>query len=224
MGLPLLSMRITPAWAGKSSAELYAMAAFWDHPRVGGEKQYLSSKVLGILGSPPRGRGKARAVVVNCAEVGITPAWAGKSLCNVSNGFCAGDHPRVGGEKAALLNRRPTRRGSPPRGRGKGRCRFHRTVPCRITPAWAGKRQPSFWPCAGRWDHPRVGGEKAQNNKKVKSSLGSPPRGRGKAAIERVWKQWLGITPAWAGKSFSITARGRVRRDHPRVGGEKGNR
>ena len=29
------------------------------------------------------------------------------------------------------------------------------------------------------------------------------------------------ITPAWAGKSFSITARGRVRRDHPRVGGEK---
>ena len=32
-----------------------------------------------------------------------------------------------------------------------------------------------------------------------------------------------GITPAWAGKSFSITARGRVRRDHPRVGGEKAN-
>ena len=66
-----------------------------------------------------------------------------------------------------------------------------------------------------------MGGEKCNKRVRVRKQPGSPPRGRGKAAIERVWKQWLGITPAWAGKSncrFTFFA---FWEDHPRVGGEK---
>ena len=50
---------------------------------------------------------------------------------------------------------------------------------------------------------------------------GSPPHGRGKVWLLPLVDFQSRITPAWAGKSFSITARGRVRRDHPRMGGEK---
>ena len=50
---------------------------------------------------------------------------------------------------------------------------------------------------------------------------GSPPRGRGKAAsfIGGTWERR--ITPAWAGKSPYPRFFLAIRRDHPRVGGEK---
>ena len=46
---------------------------------MGGEKQELFWALLCASGSPPHGRGK---VVLHCGvllDVGITPAWAGKS-------------------------------------------------------------------------------------------------------------------------------------------------
>ena len=51
-------LRITPAWAGKST-RFAALAAFsWDHPRMGGEKPAVAAHVRAQLGSPPHGRGK----------------------------------------------------------------------------------------------------------------------------------------------------------------------
>ena len=50
--------RITPAWAGKSSSYHFSLSAFWDHPRVGGEKVEQLNGCRQKLGSPPRGRGK----------------------------------------------------------------------------------------------------------------------------------------------------------------------
>ena len=52
--------RITPAWAGKSFAGCILISASRDHPRVGGEKFSHALPLLGGVGSPPRGRGKAR--------------------------------------------------------------------------------------------------------------------------------------------------------------------
>ena len=50
---------------------------------------------------------------------------------------------------------------------------------------------------------------------------GSPPRGRGKADSFSGIHTASGITPAWAGKSFSSAMVSRISWDHPRVGGEK---
>ena len=50
---------------------------------------------------------------------------------------------------------------------------------------------------------------------------GSPPRGRGKGGIPDHHPAVPGITPAWAGKSFSQSMWNRASWDHPRVGGEK---
>ena len=67
-----------------------------------------------------------------------------------------------------------------------------------------------------------MGGEKTLIGQLRQGEEGSPPRGRGKVCWNLTRTRLTGITPAWAGKSFSMTARGKVRRDHPRVGGEKG--
>ena len=91
--------RITPAWAGKSAAVDAAAAAARDHPRVGGEKTMRFIIASTVSGSPPRGRGKG-VLDSNCLQgLGITPAWAGKSVfCDFSTAVSL-DHPRVGGEK-----------------------------------------------------------------------------------------------------------------------------
>ena len=111
--------------------------------------------------------------------------------------------------------------GSPPRGRGKAPLAAVRQSAVRITPAWAGKRREQE-PCQrSRKDHPRVGGEKVTHNTDRKSRSGSPPRGRGKGIQRVVLFITRRITPAWAGKSSTLTKSFPAIQDHPRVGGEK---
>ena len=52
-------------------------------------------------------------------------------------------------------------------------------------------------------------------------AAGSPPRVRGKARTSTILHTSHGITPACAGKSFSIVAGAHIYQDHPRVCGEK---
>ena len=114
------------------------------------------------LGSPPRGRGKGKDYATAETMQGITPAWAGKSCPARCRSQSCGDHPRVGGEKAAFMVRFNGGIGSPPRGRGKENVPGPQLGAERITPAWAGKSVHVF---SFRWwvgDHPRVGGEKTK--------------------------------------------------------------
>ena len=127
----------------------------------------------------------------------------------------------MGGEKSISAPSWGPGTGSPPRGRGKGPHLEKTAVRGGITPAWAGKRSVSIFSAICDKDHPRVGGEKEIGTVLLDGLTGSPPRGRGKVFAHQRVHLYLGITPAWAGKSFSMTARGRVRKDHPRVGGEK---
>ena len=127
----------------------------------------------------------------------------------------------MGGEKNACWPRFNIYLGSPPRGRGKVPFACMSLKPGLITPAWAGKSQHPEGSSTSCQDHPRVGGEKSQKSKKVKSSLGSPPRGRGKVFLLTSCHRRAGITPAWAGKSHPRTAARHLLEDHPRVGGEK---
>ena len=174
---------------------------------MGGEKAFLFSRGAPPWGSPPRGRGKDAVLVAALLHDRITPAWAGKRRCTARREPASRDHPRVGGEKLPSIISCIVQPGSPPRGRGKG---LFSTIPggCPgITPAWAGKR-----PCVRAFmpafrDHPRVGGEKHQDESSVMELQGSPPRGRGKgrgAAVELVGR---GITPAWAGKRLKRSHR-----------------
>ena len=131
---------ITPAWAGKSGWARVHGGRSQDHPRVGGEKGVFHSVTSSLLGSPPRGRGKARPRCRRRLSAGITPAWAGKRTEILGLTGTAKDHPRVGGEKVASTSTATSSPGSPPRGRGKGCTGHHQGEQGGITPAWAGKR------------------------------------------------------------------------------------
>ena len=173
------------------------------------------------VGSPPHGRGKdCRSLALGC-QLGITPAWAGKSRTASRETIRIQDHPRIGGEKRARVLHRPDIVGSPPHGRGK----VHPDGPEKgsggITPAWAGKRQTRAVHGRRDKDHPRVGGEKLHLDVFCNNCEGSPPRGRGKVSTCCLLSPLDRITPAWAGKRYYPFAGILLERDHPRVGGEK---
>ena len=111
--------------------------------------------------------------------------------------------------------------GSPPRMRGKAAARRDRRGLHGITPAYAGKRARSPPPPSGRWDHPRVCGEKSMMSRVLLFMVGSPPRMRGKVKRNKRFQLADGITPAYAGKSRAVIGGGHALQDHPRVCGEK---
>ena len=131
--------RIIPAYAGKSITAVLPSQIARDHPRVCGEKALSTFSSRKNSGSPPRMRGKARGAGVLDVVRGITPACAGKSAAQSLDRLCAGDHPRVCGEKARTLIVQDEPQGLPPRMRGKVSGQKLWMVLCGITPAYAGK-------------------------------------------------------------------------------------
>ena len=172
--------RITPACAGKRSAASCCGRTMRDHPRTCGEKARTLIVQDEPQGSPPRMRGKVRAIVDAALEGGITPAYAGKRACCWGHPAAWGDHPRTCGEKSMYDYGNNTAQGSPPRMRGKDVASVIRNCTARITPACAGK---SIAPV------PPIG-----------VSLGSPPHVRGKDSRTETAVFLSGITPACAGK------------------------
>ena len=157
-----------------------------------------------LMGSPPRMRGKEKGRRTHKVKSGITPAYAGKSAYLSPEDTAGRDHPRVCGEKYSWEKSTCKIFGSPPRMRGKAGLV---QIVCRlrgITPAYAGKSHKVRLQAPGRWDHPRVCGEKQKNCPLVSVIWGSPPRMRGKAARVSWTEPHPGITPAYAGKSMSL--------------------
>lgn len=91
----------------------------------------------------------------------------------------------------------------------------------RITPAYAGESTCNTVGRQHRGEHPRVCGEKPKVMNLVLVRPGSPPHVRGKVDVLSKIDTLIGITPAYAGKSFlQRTAQCRCQ-DYPRVCGEK---
>ena len=135
-----LTVRITPAYAGKRTNENLVRLFNKDHPRLCGEKSAMLRRLYPVPGSPPPMRGKVPLVTSIAIVSGITPAYAGKSS-------------RV----KSLLEKL---RGSPPPMRGKVVMSGGYIGQTRITPAYAGKSNccndvRTLWK-----DHPRLCGEK----------------------------------------------------------------
>ena len=69
---------ITPAYAGKRCCQRLLCPVLRDHPRVCGEERPVRRGACSGLGSPPRMRGRDPSPSQMTADVGITPAYAGK--------------------------------------------------------------------------------------------------------------------------------------------------
>ena len=86
---------------------------------MGGEKRFASASLDAYWGSPPRRREKGISYVLVSEELGITPAWAGKSARVHGSRSSTRDHPRMGGEKQNPFEFNNYSKGSTPHGRGK---------------------------------------------------------------------------------------------------------
>ena len=128
-----------PAYAGKRNCGRQSRCSTSDHPRVCGEKRGLILRITALQGSPPRMRGKVEVHCHTIFDVGITPAYAGKSRIRRACTDRHRDHPRVCGEKFWALVRAVMALGSPPHVRGKVHLTGAVVVGGGITPAYAGK-------------------------------------------------------------------------------------
>ena len=151
----------------------------------------------------------------------VSPAYAGKRKSCAEQKTSAWDHPRVCGEKLYTPCVIAPSVGSPPRMRGKGYDVVSRLCRVRITPACAGKSEQCGGTGTTDWDHPRMCGEKYKIKKRYPLEMGSPPHVRGKALKDRRDMLNVRITPACAGKSRILSAKRFMKRDHPRMCGEK---
>ena len=133
------NVRITPAYAGKSSIVSPSSAVDWDHPRLCGEKFQKNRRSPCYKGSPPPMRGKVKCSPSKLYPKRITPAYAGKSRRITSSFSSMRDHPRLCGEKCTKYKLMICTIGSPPPMRGKGCPRLDTCDTGRITPAYAGK-------------------------------------------------------------------------------------
>ncbi len=192
-----------------------------DHPRIRGEKELFVEIAKPFQGSPPHTRGKAAAHFATFVQIRITPAYAGKSFAAFNFQDTVEDHPRIRGEKLLGVVSCVLPLGSPPHTRGKVLSEHKFFQQMGITPAYAGKRYlllPTGHNCK---DHPRIRGEKDFPYECGCVEMGSPPHTRGKEFSMLKRSCWLGITPAYAGKSpkrrFLLYRSG----DHPRIRGEK---
>ena len=134
-----VSVRITPAYAGKSVSKCNVFCITQDHPRLCGEKPPHAVALLPVVGSPPPMRGKVYPRINTGIPIGITPAYAGKSGCTITVAISGKDHPRLCGEKFTFFRLYSGEKGSPPPMRGKAVVLDVKDTSERITPAYAGK-------------------------------------------------------------------------------------
>ena len=147
-------------------------------------------------------RGKVKPVFRAVWIAGITPAYAGKSFHNACQIILSQDHPRLCGEKLDGYSQSNFWTGSPPPMRGKADKFLIPSTCVRITPAYAGKSFFATHSGTEFRDHPRLCGEKRDSLVCSTSSTGSPPPMRGKVHETAAPNGYVGITPAYAGKSM----------------------
>ncbi len=93
--------------------------------------------------------------------------------------------------------------GSPPRMRERPDIAFMQYKFDGITPAYAGKTRRNSICYVLTRDHPRVCGKDITNWIDIYSREGSPPRMRERLERIKMDIQTVGITPAYAGKTFA---------------------
>ena len=98
-----LRFGITPAYAGKTPFLKPKLTGTQDHPRVCGKDYYWHVHVVYCLGSPPRMRERLFNACPGTSNIGITPAYAGKTCFCLVCGLGDWDHPRVCGKDCCLF-------------------------------------------------------------------------------------------------------------------------
>ena len=190
------------------------------HPRSRGENEGGDGFGDPLAGSSPLTRGKPHEDVEAIPERRLIPAHAGKTAESVAPHGTKQAHPRSRGENGYLSVFRVTGLGSSPLTRGKLAQGRDRARDAGLIPAHAGKTR--VWGPRRRSPlaHPRSRGENTEADEDSRALWGSSPLTRGKPLSNRCHWDGVGLIPAHAGKTRSLSCPFDVVRAHPRSRGE----
>ena len=155
----LITAGLIPAYAGKTASN--PSVALWNraHPRVCGENHHDDKRVLPVVGSSPRMRGKHGRQARPQAKHGLIHAYAGKTAPVPTRIVSSTAHPRVCGENGLFFCGLCLAWGSSPRMRGKPYRESAERATYGLIPAYAGKTKDPRAAKRARPAHPRVCGE-----------------------------------------------------------------
>ena len=117
--LPQRSQGNTPAYAGKTFMQLLTTTITGKHPRVCGEDLSPLIKVLPVMETPPRMRGRLAMYRQKTGKMRNTPAYAGKTHPPRCRRLRQQKHPRVCGEDRPMQDGTFSPGETPPRMRGR---------------------------------------------------------------------------------------------------------
>ena len=90
--------RITPAHAGRIEIYVCCYGTARDHPRACGKNERTGHEWQRLPGSPPRMREEYDSCGYSSMLFGITPAHAGRIICDAVSSAFHQDHPRACGK------------------------------------------------------------------------------------------------------------------------------
>ncbi len=137
-----VTVRNTPAHAGKTKRTQEEIRIEWKHPRACGEDGIWEVLPIRNRETPPRMRGRLRRRDRRIHCRGNTPAHAGKTTPVSTTTRTDKKHPRACGEDATANFSSFASLETPPRMRGRRPTQGSCPVPLRNTPAHAGKTAP----------------------------------------------------------------------------------
>ena len=196
------SIRITPAYAGKTFFSAVKLEFNQDHPRIRGKDTKLNKFLPAASGSPPHTRERLHSDTYNTRYSRITPAYAGKTRFILLIHAFSQDHPRIRGKDVVLFSIISLITGSPPHTRERPGYLLSLLNLFGITPAYAGKTHYQCLQLLLHQDHPRIRGKDLNIPENLNDELGSPPHTRERLLFHRFSSPRHGITPAYAGKTL----------------------
>ena len=174
-----------------------------------------------LFGSSPHTRGTHDQGLRRQKEGRFIPAYAGNAPCHLPGSGGRSVHPRIRGERLAAYGRDRRRNGSSPHTRGT-QLPPTRPLPVgRFIPAYAGNAPPSLCSARATPVHPRIRGERLNQEAIDGIGDGSSPHTRGTLGKTGRPVPWDRFIPAYAGNAHGSPAPMPAAPVHPRIRGER---
>ena len=212
--------RLIPAHAGKTRAGYSLRHTSRAHPRSRGENVRVGDGYGRSSGSSPLTRGKQRDQGQAERRGGLIPAHAGKTRQKALASCIKKAHPRSRGENCRIGRVETKSAGSSPLTRGKHLRPIEEALSDGLIPAHAGKTPSHRNHRTGIRAHPRSRGENGLPATPGLPLTGSSPLTRGKQVLGGASGDVLGLIPAHAGKTPSVSSSTGAAGAHPRSRGE----